>query len=196
MKNNLMKSLMFLILSGMQLTQAYGQTKTDPKLQSVAYEVPVSVTTQQAWKVLTDFGNAGSFHSQLESSKSLNGTSPRAELGCERECIIPDGKKKIMVRERIIELVEGQYYTYEVYEWKNFPINTFYVTFGVKTDEDGKTIVYQRNDYRLKPGFLTGMMKGKLRNGAREGVLAYKHYMENGEAHADMELIKQKYKDL
>lgn len=196
MKIKLVTSLMLLFLLGVQSNEVFAQEKEVKKLKRVGYEVVVEVSPEKAWEVLSSYGDAGSFHSQLESSKSLNGSPTKAALGCDRECIIPDGKKKILVREKIIKYVEGQYYTYNVYEWENFPINTFLVTFGVKTNEKGQTVIYQSNDYRLKPGFLSGIMKGKLKNGSRDGVLAYKHYMETGEKHADMKEIREKYKNL
>lgn len=198
MKLKVITSVMLLFFSGMQINQLFAQTKKDKqmKLTKVEYEMVVNVTPQKAWEVLADYGNVAGFHSQLESSRSLNGSSSKAELGCDRECVIPDGKKKIVVKEKIYEFVEGQYYTYDVYEWTNFPLNAMHNTFGVKTNSEGKTVIYQITNYRLKPGFLTGFMKGKIRSSARTSLLGYKHYMETGEKNADPKIIKAKYKNV
>lgn len=166
------------------------------KLTTVQYEMVVNTTPQRAWDVLANYGDVASFHPQLESSTSLNGSSIKAELGCDRECVIPDGKRRITVREKIIDFVEGEYYTYDVYFWKNFPLNKSHNTFGVKKNQEGKTIIYSKIDFRLKPGFLTYLMKGKVRSSARESLLGYKHYLETGEKKANMKVLKEKYKSV
>ena len=164
------------------------------KLNSIDYEMVVDVTPQQAWSVLASYGDVGDYHAILDSSKSLNGSPNQAEMDCERECIIPQGKRKIMVRERIIDIKEGEYYTYDVYDWDNFPLRKMHNTFGVKKNDKGQTVIYQHTDFRLKPRFLTWIMKGKLRNGARETLMAYKHYMETGEKRVPVKQLKKKYK--
>ena len=67
-------------------------------------------------------------------------------------------------------------------------------TFEVKVNSDGKTIIYQTTKYRLKPRFLTWLMKGKLRKVSRETLIAYKHYMETGEKNVNFKILKKKYK--
>ena len=184
-----------MVVVGFNTNQTHGQQKHKTmKLMQVNYELVVNVTPEKAWNVLANYGNVGSFHSSLKSSKSINGSNNKAKMDCERECIIPNGKKEIMVREKITEIIEGQYYTYDVYEWKNFPLKKMFITYGVKTNNEGETVIYQNSEYRLNPRFLTWPMKGKLRNGARESLIAYKHYMETGEKKVDNKILKKKYK--
>jgi hypothetical protein len=187
-----------LLLMGMHTTNIYSQNKIQKnmKLAKVHYEMEVQTTPQKAWEVLADYGNVGTFHPQLESSKPINGSLTHAVIGCDRECIIQDGKKRIMVKEKITNIVDGQYYTYNVYDWNNFPLKAMRNTFGVKKNNNGKTVIYQVIEYRLKPGFLTGLMKGKIRESARTSLLGYKHYMETGEKNADMTILKKKYKNV
>ncbi len=188
--------LCVVMMIGSITNQIYGQKKDKKmKLMTVNYEMTVDVTLKQAWEVLASYGNVGTFHSSLKSSKSINGSANNAELGCDRECIIPNGKKDIIVKEKIIDIAEGEYYTYNIYDWENFPIKKMFITYGVKTNSLGETIIYQNSEYRLKPRFLTWPMKGKMRKGAREALMSYKHYMETGHQKVDIKLLKQKYKD-
>lgn len=170
--------------------------KEEIKLKQITYEVIVNVTPEKAWEVLKSYGNVGSYHSSIQSSKSIGHSKNEASMGCERQCTIDNGKKDIVVKERIVEIKEGQYYKYDVYEWSNFPLKKLYNTFGVKKNEEGKTVIYQTTDYRLKPGFLTGLMGGKLKKGNRDALIAYKHYMETDEKNVNMDELKKKYKDL
>lgn len=168
------------------------------KLKEVTYQVKVDATPEQVWAVLAQYGNVASFHSVVAESSSVTGSTNEVSMGCERSCTIYDGKRRIDVKERVMEIEHGKYYRYEVYEWVNFPLKKMYVGFGVKKDEDGNTILYQVQNYRLKPGFLTGMMKGKLKRQAREVLIICKHYIETGEKNPDREkLLKmEKYKDV
>ena len=170
--------------------------KKEMKLNSIDCEMVVDATPQQAWDILASYGDVADYHAILDSSKSLNGSPNQAEMGCERECIIPQGRRKIMVRERIIDFKDGEYYTYDVYDWENFPLKKMLNTFGVKTNAKGQTVIYQHTDFRLKPRFLTWIMKGKLRSGARESLMAYKHYIETGEKRTPIKLLKKQYKTL
>ena len=70
------------------------------KLSKVQYEMVVNTSPQKAWEALASYGNVAEFHPQLESSRTLNGSDSKAALGCDRECIIPNGKKKIIVKEK------------------------------------------------------------------------------------------------
>jgi len=164
------------------------------KLTEVKYKIIVDVTKEKAWKILADYGNVGMFHSGVASSKSINGSGNVAALGCDRECHLIDGKRRIMVQEKIIDFKDGVYYTYDVHTWKNFPLAKAHNTFGVETNLEGKTVIYNMSRYRLKPGFLTWIMKGKMKSSMRDAVIVYKHFMETGEKNANMAMIKEKYK--
>lgn len=196
--NNRISFKLYLVLSlGLLFNTTLAQTKNSKKmkLKTVSNEMVVFVSPEKAWSVLADFGQIGDFHTGVLSSKSLNNSPNEAGLGCERECVITEGRKPIVIKERIVEFKESQSYTYDVYEWQNFPISKMYVTFGVKTNQMGQTVIYQRNDFRLKPGFLTGIMKGKIRKGGFDSLLAYKHFMETDEKNVDIKTLKKKYKD-
>lgn len=195
-KLSLTKALLFVVtLSTIQMNAQ--KTEKEIKLKTIQYEVPVNVAPEKAWKIFESYGDIGTFHAGLESSSSINGSSNTAKMDCERICYIPRTKtKNIMVKEKIIDYKKGEYYTYNVYEWENFPLKKMYNTFGVKTNNKGETIIYQLTNFRLKPGFLTGMMKGKLRKGARETLLGYKHYMETGEKRVALKELKKQYKYL
>ncbi len=189
------RSLLLIIVAFLTLQMNAQKEGKEIKLKTIKYEMVVNVTTQKAWDVLNSYGDIGSFHAGLESSSAINGSPNIAQMDCERICYIPRTKnKKIMVKEKIIDYSEGNYYTYDVYEWENFPLKKMNNTFGVKTNAQGETVIYQVTNFRLKPGFLTGMMKGKLRRGARTTLMGYKRYMETGDKRIDIKELKKQYK--
>jgi len=168
------------------------------KLTEINYQVKVDETPEQVWAVLAQYGNVASFHTGIAESSQIEGSNNEVSMGSERSCTIYDGKRKIDIKERVTEIEHGKYYRYEVYDWVNFPLKKMFNGFGVKQDENGNTILYQVQNYRLKPGFLTGIMKGKLKKGARETLIFYKHFMETGEKNVDKEKIlkMEKYKNV
>ncbi len=214
MKKMYLKLGLVLLISGM-VSNSYGKkAKKDNKskisemkelkkadgvkLTEVTYQLKVDATLEYVWAVIAQYGNIASFHSGVAESGKVGKSSNEVSMGCERSCTIYDGKRKIDIKERVTEIEKGKYYRYEVYEWVNFPLKKMFNGFGVKKDAEGNTILYQVQNYRLKPGFLTGMMKGKLKKGARETLIMYKHYIETGEKKADKEKIlkMEKYKNV
>lgn len=188
--------LILAIITLGNVSTAYSQNEknNNMKLKKVKTELVVNVPQEKAWEVLSSFGDVGSYHSGIVDSKSLNGSQNDAEFGCSRECVLSEGKKPIVVREKIIEIKEGQYFVYDVYDADNFPVTKMLVTFGTRSNAKNETVIYFENSYLLKPKFLSGLMKGKIRSGGYDALIAYKHYMETGEKNADMESLKKKYK--
>ncbi len=159
------------------------------KLTHLEYEVPVAVSAEKAWEVLARFTDVGDFHSGVLKS-AANGAK-REGVGTDRTCELPG---KVVVHERICEWNEGSSYKYDVYAWKKFPLKKMLITFGVRRKASSPEVsIYQTVDYRLSPGFLTVIMKGKVRTSLRDGLLGYKHFMETGEANADMKALRKRY---
>lgn len=146
------------------------------KLNVVDHEVVVNVSQSKAWEVLASYVNAGDFHGGLQSSHC---ETPELEtgVGAKRFCQIDN---RVSVSETITEWNEGEYYVYEVVEWENFPLKKLYQTYGVKTNDNGETVIYSKLEYKLSNpiiGFLAGP---KLRNASKQALVYYKDYMETG----------------
>lgn len=156
-------------------------------------EIIILDSPEKTWEALAKFGNVSHFLSTIDEGSALNGSMNHAVIGAERESIIPKSITNIIQKERIIELVEGAYYTYEVYESENFPMKKMYVTYGVKLDNEGNTVLYGITEYKMNSGLVTRMMKGKLSKGNMDSLIAYKYYIENGEENTDIESLRRRY---
>ena len=163
------------------------------KMEVLENKVVVQGSHEMVWKVLSDFGNVSVFHSSFDDSMSLNGTSDEAQMGVEREVQIPDGIINIINKERIISLVDGIYYTYEVYESENFPTKTMHITYGIRLDEKGRTILYNKTFYKLNNAINTKFLKRKLNRLGMDSLLAYKYYIETGEKNTDIKILRKRY---
>lgn len=163
------------------------------KMEVLENQVIVQNSHEAVWDALSSFGNVSSFHTTIDESIVLNGTAEAAQLGAEREIQIPDGVNNIINKERIITFVEGIYYTYEVYESENFPTKMMHVTYGVRLDHNGRTVLFSKIFYKLNNAFNTKLLKGKLNRANLDSLLAFKYYIETGERNTEIKILRKRY---
>jgi hypothetical protein len=162
-------------------------------MKIIGNEVIVNSSPEDVWQALSSFGNVSSFLSTIDEGVALNGSLNLAVVGAERESIIPDGINNIIQKERIIELMEGVFYTYDVYESESLPVKKMFVTYGIKFDEEGKTILYSEIKYKMNSSLKTRMLKGKLDKGNMDSLIAYKYYVETGKENGDIVALRKRY---
>lgn len=131
-------------------------------------------------------------HAGVEKSAPLDGHTNDAVMGAEWVCDIRDGKREVVLLERITEFVEESHYRYEVFDWKNFPLKMMFFGFSIEKDHQQNTLLRLTINYRLKPGFLTGFMKWKIRNMESEILMGYKNYIETGYRKVPIQTLKKK----
>ena len=163
-------------------------------MKIIGNEVIVNSSPEDVWQALASFGNVSSFLSTIDEGAALNGTLNLAVIGAERESIIPQGINNIIQKERIIELMEGVFYTYDVYESESLPVKKMYVTYGIKLSKEGKSVLYSVIKYKMNSSLKTRMLRGKLDKGNMDSLIAYKYYIETGEENRDIEVLRKRYK--
>ena len=161
------------------------------KLTEVKTSINIDSSSEKTWEVLSHYGDVSTFHGGVEKSVNHSGSTNKAALGAERTCDILDGKKEVVLKERITEYKEGSHYRYEVFDWKNFPLKMMFFGFSVKKIKHDRSQLHLIINYRLKPGFMTNMMKWKIRKLEREILLGYKHYIETGERNTPIQLLEE-----
>lgn len=164
------------------------------KLKKVRQEIPVAVSQEAMWEILSQYGDVSDFHAGVVRSYRVQGSENQAALGCERVCEIVDMGLNITLNERIIDFVEGKSYKYEVYEWKNFPIRNMFFEFSIHPGAAGQSILALEIEYKAKPALLTPLMAGKMKALSRDVLMGYKHYAETGASRTPIKQIKAKYK--
>lgn len=184
----------FITMAIFLLSGYFASAQDEIKLTTIHSEQVVDVSKERAWEVLNSYGDVGSYHTQITSSKPINGSEIKGSLGCERQCFIENGKKDIYVDETIIEFTDQSSYKYSASS-EQFPAKAFYNTFGVKENEEGKTVIFVTTEFRMNSWFINWMAKGKFRKGNEDTLLFYKHYMETGIKNGDAKTIKKKYKN-
>lgn len=162
------------------------------RLARVFHERVVDASPEEAWALLSDYGNVHAY-APVVTASGLLGDSPESGLHCDRSCSLDFQGRQVEIKERVFAWDEGSSFTYDVYEAQNFPLKKMHVTFGVRQDALGRTVVYNIIDYRLKPGIMTGFMRRTMRRSAVTSVLSFKHYLETGEPASDAGILVDRY---
>jgi len=183
-----------LLIAILLVTNVSAQQVIDgEKLEVLENKIVVHNSHEAVWEALSSFGNVSKFHTTIDDSMALNGTKDIAKLGVEREVQIPDGINNIINKERIVTFMDGVYYTYEVYESENFPTKKMLITYGVRIDSKGRTILFSKTFYKLNNGLNTKFLKRKLKRFGMDSLLAYKYYIETGERNTDIKILRKRY---
>jgi len=165
------------------------------KLKNIHHEIQINATSEQVWQTLLRYGDVATFHAGVQTSHKEEGSNNEASLGCERVCHIVDLGLKILLKERIIEFVERKSYRYEVYEWKNFPVQKLYFGFAILGTSQGSTTLALDIDYKARPAFLTPLMAGKMKRLTQNVLLGYKYFTETGEIRVPIKDLKNRFNE-
>ncbi len=184
-----MQVLFFVLVAGVNAQQ----TEKEPQLKMISNELVVKGSVEEVWDAIASFGNAGSFLSTIDESYPLNGSKVIAAEGAERESMVPDGMNNIIFKERIIDILEGSHYTYEVYDSENFTLKKMIVTFGVTSDRQGRTILYSRMRYQMNSALMTHFLRRKLNKINFNSLIGFKYYVETGEKNTDIKSLRKRY---
>lgn len=155
--------------------------------------VQVNGTIEEAWKVLADFAGTGTFHALYEETILLKGNPNRVVLGAERESLIPDGMFNLIQKERVVDLVDGAYFTYEVYDSDKSSMESMLVTYGVLMDEGGNVRIYNYITLEDRSGVWKNFSKRKQSRDSQLSLISYKHRIETGESEKDIKSLKRWY---
>jgi len=160
------------------------------RLTEVTTSIKINASAKRTWEVLSHYGDVSTFHAGVVKSVNHKDHPNKAALGAERTCDILDGKREVVLRERITEYVEGSHYRYQVFDWENFPLKAMFFAFNVNESSDNKSTLSLTINYRLKPGVITNLMKWKIKRMEKDILTGYKHYTETGEANVAIPLLE------
>jgi len=168
------------------------------KFRVIYYEHAIDKTPEEVWaEVSGNYIHVDKVVASITEAHCESGDITEG-LGAKRFCAIDFGKRKVEVKEEVIDFNNSsndrKEFTYQVYESKGFPAKV-YNTWIVRKGEDGKT--YLGTAFKLRANFalLTGMMARQLKKqgGVKSGVLSYKHYLETGERNVDAKKLMALY---
>ena len=167
------------------------------KTKKVETSREVDLPASELWKILgQDYGAIAFSHPTIVSSAYVEG-SLKGGLGAERMCYFNDKETK-MLREKIVRWnPEQMSFTQRIVESKKFPIDkeNSLATYTVVDLGNGKSRLVAKLEYRTKPGFMSGMVKGSFKKLLDDYFIAVEHYARTNEkvTRENFKSIKKQY---
>lgn len=184
--------ILALLLSSVHLVSAQKKVKTF----KVSKELNLSAT--EVWKVVgEDYGAIANSHPKIITSDYING-SMKAKEGAERVCNFND-KGTQYLHERMTKYNPAEMtFVNTVYQAGKFPVDPEVTRALYKVEDlgNGKSKLTFDMQFRTKPAFMGGMMKGKFKSLIEDYFIAIEHHAKTGEAvtKENFKSIKKKYK--
>lgn len=164
------------------------------------YEYEVKSSVDELWaEVVGNYQFIGRVVKGIDSSFMVTeGVTGEGEV---RQCNIHWKEQPENLKERITKISETdtrKEMTYEVFEPSfSSPIKSMVITWVVHKKEDGKTYLGQAMYVRASLPFLSRLVVSKMveQGATKDAVLAYKHFLETGEANVETEKLYSLYHD-
>ncbi|MEM9886404.1 MAG: SRPBCC family protein [Bacteroidota bacterium] len=185
MKNISKLSMVALLLFTSNLFLSETATaQSEKKRITFQIERTIEAPAADIWQVIgEDFGLISKSHPLVVRSEYTEGALKGA-LGTERLCYFKENGSQ-MLREKIVAWKPEQMeFDAAIREAKKFPVDTDVTLFTMRvtplTSNQSKLEMIM--NYRTKPAFMGGMLKGSFTKRLEDYLLAVEHYVLTGEA--------------
>lgn len=187
-------SLAFMV--NFNLAQAQSMTKS---YKTIKVEREINAPADKVWQAMVlDYGEISNFAPSIYASNYEKG-SLKGEVGAQRKCSFNE-KGSRWTQEQIKELdAENKRMKNIILDAAKFPLDkdNSYAIYQVKDHGDGTSTASYEFNYRTKPAFMGGMVKGKFRKLLTETLMGLDHYVTTGEIvnanTGNWKTIKKKY---
>ncbi len=153
------------------------------KYKTIKVEIVIDAPAERVWKTMVeDYGEISNFSPYIYTSNYINGSLKGIE-GATRKCAFNE-KGTRWTHERIAEIDKSSMTMRNiVIDAQKFPLNmdnsqAFYT---VRDNGDGTATAGYEFQYRTKPAFMGGFVKGQFKKQLGGTLVGLKHYIETGE---------------
>lgn len=181
MKNILKTAILAIVLLGLSpIVKAQSMEK---KFRTVKVELKINAPAERVWEAMVlDYGEISNFSPYIYTSDYINGSVKGVE-GATRKCSFNERGTR-WTHERIAEIDKANMTMRNtVIDAQKFPLNmdnsqAFYT---VRDNGDGTSTAGYEFQYRTKPAFMGGLVKGQFKKQLSGTLVGLKHYIETGE---------------
>lgn len=194
-----MKAIQSILLGSLLLvlftnTATFAQSMKK-KFKTLKVELKINAPVEKVWQAMVlDYGAIGNFSPYIYSSGYIDG-SLKGEVGAKRKCSF-NKKGSRWTHEQIKEIdYDKMVMRNVVIDAKKFPLNkdNSQAFYRVKDNGDGTSTASYEFQYRTKPAFMGGLVKGNFRKTLAGTLVGLKHYVETGEK---VTANNKKYKEI
>lgn len=140
------------------------------------HQIEIDNSPGKVWEILNNIETVAEYNPQVEKAQCI--TNNKSGMGASRECTMTDGSK---VKERVINVEENKAITMELYE-SNWPVKDMKWKTTIE-NRDGKTLVTQKLEYKMKFGALGALMNSLFIQSKMDGTL--QEVFESMKAHIE-----------
>ncbi|WP_430966993.1 SRPBCC family protein [Spongiimicrobium sp. 2-473A-2-J] len=176
------KSYITMAIFGFVATSISAQSMSK-KFKTIKVEMKINAPAERVWEAMVlDYGEISNFSPYIYTSDYINGSVKGVE-GATRKCSFNE-KGTRWTHERIAEIDKiNMTMRNVVIEAQKFPLNmdnsqAFYT---VRDNGDGTCTAGYEFQYRTKPAFMGGLVKGQFKKQLGGTLVGLKHYIETGE---------------
>ena len=171
------------------------QERMTKKFKTLNTEITIDAPAGKVWEAMVlDYGRIGNFSPFIFSSHYENG-SLKGQEGAERKCYFSKNEKR-WAHETILHVdTKNMRMTNIIKDAAKFPLdkNNSQAIYYVIDNGDGTSTAGYKFEYRTKPAFMGGLVKGKFKKLLGGTLIGLKHYVETGEI---VNATNKKYKDI
>ncbi len=141
-------------------------------------------TAAQVWAVVAeDYGRIAHSHPKIIASEYLNGSLKGGE-GAERVCYFNDKQTQYLKEKMVDYSPEQMRFTNTVYKAGKFPVDpaSTRAIYSVRDLGNGTSELTFDMQFRTKPAFMGGMMKGAFKKLIADYFIAIEHHLTTGES--------------
>lgn len=185
------------ILLSSTLVVAQNSSK-EKKVKSFQVEKVLDLPADEVWAVVgEDYGSVANSHPRIISSDYINGSLQACE-GAERVCNFNDKGTQYLKEKMVNYNPEHMTFVNQVYQAGKFPVDPELTraTYKVEDLGDQRSRISFDMQYRTKPAFMGGMMKGNFKKLINDYFISLEHHIRTGESvtKANFKEIKKQYK--
>ena len=182
-----------MIVSFLLLNPAIAQKK----VKSIKMDKVLDLPAEKVWAVVgEDYGAIAYSHPRIIASNYINGSLQAGE-GAERICLFNEKGTQFLKEKMENYDPEKMTFVNRVYQAGKFPVDPDYTKAIYKVEDlgNGKSRVSFDMEYRTKPSFMGGMMKGSFEKLIADYFIAIEHHIKTGEkvTRENFKSIKKQY---
>ncbi len=178
-----MKQIIQFSLIALLMVSMAGLANAQKKVQKFTISQVIKAPADKVWEVVgNDYGAIANSHPKIINSHYISG-SLKAGEGAERVCNFNEKGTRYLKEKQVNFDPDNFSFKNQVYQAGKFPVDPEY-TFAVykiePIDENSSRFVFDMN-YRTKPAFMGGMMKGSFKKLIKDYAIAIEHHVNTGE---------------
>ena len=159
------------------------EAQEQKKVKTFKMSKVLPVSAQEVWKIVgEDYGKIAHSHPKIMTSDYIGGTLQGGE-GVERVCYFNKKETRFLKEKMVNFSPDKMTFTNKVFQAGRFPVDPE-LTQAIYSVEDlgnGTCRFSFDMQYRTKPAFMSGMMKGSFKKLIADYFIAVEHHAKTGE---------------